>query len=140
MEIEGVRYGRIDANLERRTGTNSWIELRLAEGKNREVRRVLEHLGLRVSRLIRIAYGPFGLGRSCPPARWTRCASTIWWTFRKDAEVPRLPARHSKPGPDVAPRRGTSALPPDRAGKRPRAPIARGGEPVRRHACDGDEP
>lgn len=61
VEIEGVRYGSINANLERRTGANVWIELRLAEGKNREVRRVLEFLGLRVSRLIRTSYGPFEL-------------------------------------------------------------------------------
>lgn len=61
VEIDGIRYGSIDANLERRTGANVWIELTLTEGKNREVRRVLEHLGLKVSRLIRTRYGPFRL-------------------------------------------------------------------------------
>lgn len=62
VTIDGVRYGRIDANMERRTGRNQWIELTITEGKNREVRRVLEHLGLQVSRLIRTGYGPFAIG------------------------------------------------------------------------------
>ncbi|QNQ11961.1 pseudouridine synthase [Sphingomonas alpina] len=66
VEIEGVRYGSINANLERRTGANVWIEMILTEGKNREVRRVLEYLGLKVSRLIRTRYGPFVLG-DLPP-------------------------------------------------------------------------
>jgi 23S rRNA pseudouridine2605 synthase len=61
ITIDGMHYGRIEANLERRTGRNQWIELSLTEGKNREVRKVLEHLGLKVSRLIRTRYGPFGL-------------------------------------------------------------------------------
>src|SRR3546814_20065322 len=53
IENEGIRYGKIDANLERRTGRNQWIEMTLTEGKNREVRRVLEHLDIKVSSLIR---------------------------------------------------------------------------------------
>jgi 23S rRNA pseudouridine2605 synthase len=66
VTIEGVRYGSINANLERRTGRNCWIEMSLAEGKNREVRRVLAYLGLQVSRLIRTAYGPFPLAGLAP--------------------------------------------------------------------------
>jgi len=68
IEIDGVRYGSIDANLERGGAgsqgkvKNQWIEMTITEGKNREVRRVLEHLGLKVNRLIRTAYGPFALG------------------------------------------------------------------------------
>jgi 23S rRNA pseudouridine2605 synthase len=66
LEVRGVRYGPIEAKLDKAkegpTGANLWITLTLAEGKNREVRRVLEALGLTVNRLIRLAYGPFALG------------------------------------------------------------------------------
>ena len=61
VEVDGLRYGRIEADLERGSGKNRWIQLTLTEGKNREVRRVLEHLGLKVNRLLRTAYGPFEL-------------------------------------------------------------------------------
>ncbi|SFP40065.1 pseudouridine synthase [Qipengyuania nanhaisediminis] len=61
VEIDGIRYGRIEADLERGSGMNRWIQMTLTEGKNREVRRVLEHLGLQVNRLMRISYGPFEL-------------------------------------------------------------------------------
>ena len=62
VTVEGVRYGRITATIDSTTGSNAWLSLCLSEGKNREVRRVLEHLGLQVNRLIRTAYGPFQLG------------------------------------------------------------------------------
>ena len=61
ITIDGIHYSSINANLERRTGTNCWVEMSLTEGKNREVRNVLAHLGLKVSRLIRTAYGPLTL-------------------------------------------------------------------------------
>jgi 23S rRNA pseudouridine2605 synthase len=66
ITVEGIRYGPIEAHLDKvkegGTGANLWITLTLAEGKNREVRKVLEALGLSVNRLIRLAYGPFQLG------------------------------------------------------------------------------
>jgi 23S rRNA pseudouridine2605 synthase len=62
VTIDGVAYGPIRAQLERQQGSNAWIAMSLREGKNREVRRVLEHLGYAVTRLIRLSYGPFQLG------------------------------------------------------------------------------
>ncbi|HEV2189544.1 MAG TPA: pseudouridine synthase [Stellaceae bacterium] len=62
VTIDGVAYGPIRVQLERQQGSNAWIAMSLREGKNREVRRVLEHLGYPVTRLIRLSYGPFQLG------------------------------------------------------------------------------
>src|SRR5215213_9241652 len=61
VEVDGVKYGPIEATLERDQGANVWLVFAIREGKNREVRNVMEHLGLEVNRLIRISYGPFQL-------------------------------------------------------------------------------
>ncbi len=62
LKIGDIRYGAIQARLEKVQGSNAWLQAGLEEGKNREIRRVMEHLGLQVTRLIRTSYGPFQLG------------------------------------------------------------------------------
>lgn len=66
VTIEGVRYGPIDASIERQPGANAWLNIAIKEGKNREIRKVLESLGYPVNRLIRISFGPFQLGTLQP--------------------------------------------------------------------------
>ncbi|WP_374764453.1 pseudouridine synthase [Yunchengibacter salinarum] len=68
ITIDGVQYDSIIATLDQQTGANAWLSVAITEGKNREVRRVMEHLGLSVNRLIRVAYGPFTLGKLPPGA------------------------------------------------------------------------
>jgi 23S rRNA pseudouridine2605 synthase len=82
ITIDGIHYGSIDANLERRTGRNCWIEMALTEGKNREVRRVLAFLGLQVSRLIRTAYGPLDLA-GLPPGHVAEVQREDLFQFRQ---------------------------------------------------------
>ncbi len=132
IEIEGVRYGAIDANLERRTGANVWIEMTLSEGKNREVRRVLEFLGLRVSRLIRTRYGPFVLG-DLPVGEIGEVRGADIAAFRQTLKVA---AKLRPPVQDVAvpgARRGAGRNAPPA-----RPPLGRGvGAPVTRRAPPG---
>jgi 23S rRNA pseudouridine2605 synthase len=139
VEIEGVRYGAIDANLERRTGRNAWVELRLKEGKNREVRRVLEHLGLQVSRLIRTAYGPFPLA-DMPAGAVDEVNPNDLAVFRKSLGMkpPRYrgeerpeprdeaPARIARPSPRPARKADPSRAPRAPLDARPSARPARG--------------
>ncbi|MDC1280973.1 rRNA pseudouridine synthase [bacterium] len=66
ITVDGIKYGRIDATLDRQQGSNAWLTLGFREGKNREVRNVMNHLGFSVNRLIRISFGPFSL-KSLPP-------------------------------------------------------------------------
>jgi 23S rRNA pseudouridine2605 synthase len=62
ITIDGIDYGPIEARLDRIQGDNAWLTLGLREGKNREIKNILEHLGLNVNRLIRLSFGPFQLG------------------------------------------------------------------------------
>jgi 23S rRNA pseudouridine2605 synthase len=134
IEIEGIRYGPINANLERSAGHNKWIELTLTEGKNREVRRVLEHLGLKVSRLLRTSYGPFRLD-DLPRGAAAEIRQVDVEKFRKGLRSPGLAtgkdpaptprgkdaprAHHGKETP--RPPRGKDT-PPKRPAARPRRP------------------
>ena len=128
IEIEGMRYGPIDANLERRTGANVWIEMTLTEGKNREVRRVLEHLGLQVSRLIRTRYGPFVLGDLMPGEVGEVRGADIG-AFRRTLDSPRR-AREPMANVEVEARGKAAAPAPTPAAPPP--PAARPVEEARR--------
>jgi 23S rRNA pseudouridine2605 synthase len=66
ITLDGFAYGPIEAALDRVQGSNAWLTIALREGKNREIRRVLEHFGWPVTRLIRLSFGPFQLGRLKP--------------------------------------------------------------------------
>lgn len=101
VTIEGVRYGSIDANLERRTGRNCWIEMSLTEGKNREVRRVLAWLGLQVSRLIRTSYGPLTL-EGLDVGSIAEVQRETLFHFRSSLKKPDRNQEHRQPRPETA--------------------------------------
>ncbi|QCI79080.1 rRNA pseudouridine synthase [Hankyongella ginsenosidimutans] len=82
VTIEGIRYGSIIADIEHKSGLTSWVSVVLTEGKNREIRRVMEYLGVGVSRLIRTGYGPFDLN-DLPPGALVE-APAAWLSRVKD--------------------------------------------------------
>ncbi|MEG8019996.1 pseudouridine synthase [Sphingomonas aerolata] len=145
IEIEGVRYGSINANIERRTGANVWIEMILTEGKNREVRRVLEHLGLQVSRLIRTRYGPFVLG-DLAPGQIGEVLQHDVVAFQKELARGKPEGPGARPNIGISasagagagigaksPQRGANApAPPPRPGPRPRHRASPHAAPMRR--------
>ena len=113
VTIDGVAYGPIEAGLDSRIGTNAWLTVALKEGKNREVRRVMEFLGLVVTRLIRTAYGPFQLG-SLPRGAVEEVNPKV---MREQLGLDVAPRRERassqpEPVPDAAPRPGHPARPP----------------------------
>jgi 23S rRNA pseudouridine2605 synthase len=128
VEVDGVKYGPIDATLEREQGANVWITFAIREGKNREVRNVMAHLGLEVNRLIRISYGPFQLGE-IPEGQVEEVKSRVLREQLGDKIAAMSGAVFDRPakaaGDDQAPRgkgrvkpAGKSALIADRKGRR----------------------
>jgi 23S rRNA pseudouridine2605 synthase len=111
VTIEGIRYGAIEAAIDRDQGTNQWLTFAIREGKNREVRTVLEHLGLKVARLIRVSFGPFQLGDIPPGATeeiktrhlreqlGERIAEQAGCDFAAPVSLP--PVKQEEPAPDL---------------------------------------
>jgi len=124
ITVEGVHYGAIEATLDKAKegpqGANLWITVVLAEGKNREVRRVLEALGLKVNRLIRLSYGPFALG-TLAPGEVEEVGPRVIREQLAQHIVPRNLPKGDRPlwkkpaKPPAGPRRGAVEL--DRGGK-----------------------
>ena len=125
MTLDGVRYGPVEAQFEKQQGGNCWLTLALREGKNREIKKLLAHFGLRVNRLIRLSYGPFGLRDLATgevkevPRRVLRDQLGPVWAEKlapdtKAAGGRRQPSRPGKPG----------ARPLKKSGNPPRGPHA----------------
>ena len=93
VTVDGVRYGPVIADLERSKGVYSWALVSLKEGKNREVKRVMEHIGLKVARLIRVQFGPFHLGH-LEPGQTEEIPAKLW---REHLGIGR---KHRKPAKD----------------------------------------
>jgi len=144
ITVEGVRYGAIDAKLDKASGRNIWITLTLAEGKNREVRRVLEALGLKVNRLIRLAYGPFSLGTLAPGEveevgprviREQLSAHVPPQNLPKgDAVQWKAPKASSSPSGGSPPEGGEGGSHPGRRGRKPPQSAARTAPPEGEHS------
>ena len=141
VTIDGVRYGPVEARLDKATGAgavgrgrvseapaNLWITITVAEGKNREVRRVLEHLGLKVNRLIRLAYGPFALGELLPGEVEEIAPRVLREQLAGLVAPESLPKGNRRPGP---PARGAPAhvAPPVRAPSSPDRSAGRAARP-----------
>ena len=132
VTVDGIDYAGIEAKLDREQGSNAWITMGLREGKNREIKKVLEHLGLAVNRLIRVSFGPFELGDlgegEVAEVRTRVVRDQLGAKLAKEAGVDfdaPLVERKSPPEPTQADEPRREGRRPREAGGRDRAPDAR---------------
>jgi 23S rRNA pseudouridine2605 synthase len=126
VTIDGMVYGAVEAKLDRVQGSNLWLTVGLREGKNREIKRVLEHLGLGVNRLIRISYGPFQLGDLKPgeveEVRGRVLRDQLGEKLAAAAGADfEAPLRAREPEPKAAPKKPRVAKPPPTPRRNPHA-------------------
>ncbi len=128
VTVAGVDYGPIEARLDSQQGANSWLTLTLTEGKNREIRRVCAHLGLKVNRLIRVGYGPFTLGQlprgalaEVPPRSVAGQLGLTPKKPRKGSGAAKAKPRPIKPGYKKAAQRRKAAAVSSKSGGKPHA-------------------
>ena len=125
IAVDGMRYGPVQARLDRQQGANAWLTMTIREGKYREIRKVCEHLGLTVNRLIRTAYGPFQLGKletsavEKVPARVLR-EQVAHWSGLSDTGDAAEPTRKLQPKSPNASRGKTEKPARSAAKSRPR--------------------
>ena len=125
ITIDGVRYGSIEASLDRTQGSNVWLTFAIREGKNREVRNVLGALGLQVNRLIRVSFGPFQLGE-LPAGAVTEVATRTLRDQLGERLIALAGADFSAPPRQSLQHRQRSESPPHPAAPRPTSPRKRG--------------
>ena len=138
IEIDGVNYRSIEASLERVQGGNVWLTMALREGKNREIKKVLEALDLKVNRLIRLSFGPFQLGQLDSgrveevPRRVLRQQLGKNWQAIVDGTIPKGGDDNADEPPSGKPSGGNAKGRKLRSDK-PRAPKSKGHQKNARH-------
>ncbi|MGA2484473.1 MAG: pseudouridine synthase [Roseiarcus sp.] len=146
VTIEGIHYAGIDARLERTQGSNVWLTMGLREGKNREIKRVLESLGLSVNRLIRISFGPFELADLAEgevvEARTRVLRDQLGPRLAREAGVDfDAPiVERAEPEPPPAPATETRRPPPSALRRPPPSALRRPARPGREEAAPRDAP
>ena len=153
ITIDGIHYAGIEAKLDREQGSNAWITMGLREGKNREIKKVLEHLGLSVNRLIRVSFGPFELGelgegeiaevrtrvlREQLGAKLAKEAGANFEAQIETAKAPEAPAGPPTPGGGGGERQRRPSHRGDRAPEQKREGFRR--EATRRFGSEADRP